>query len=111
MIAYDEPVTYVDTMQSCDRDKWQATINDEMTSLLQNSTWNLAKRPNGKAVIKNRWVYKVKTTADNFIDRYKVRLKAKGYSQQVGIDYTETFSRLQNSILFEHCSVSLQLNS
>ena len=67
MLAYDEPAMYVEVMISCDRDKWQAAMNDEMTSLLQNSTWKLVERSDGRAVIKNRWVYKVKTTADGYI--------------------------------------------
>ena len=92
MLAYDEPMTYVNAMQSCDRDKWQAATNDEMMSLLQNGTWNLVERPDGRAVIKNRRVYKVKNTADGFIDRHKARLVAQGYSKQAGIENTETFS-------------------
>ena len=39
-----------------------------------------------------RWVYKKKIGSDGSIERYKARLVDKGYSQQYGQDYDETFS-------------------
>lgn len=39
-----------------------------------------------------RWVFTVKLRADGSIDRYKVRLVAKGYTQRYGIDDQDTFA-------------------
>ena len=51
-------------------------------------TLDLVPLPPGKSFVGCRWVFKIKT---NF-DGYKARMVAKGYSQQYGMDYEETFA-------------------
>lgn len=67
-------------------------MDEEMTSLAENNTWELVSPPKGKKIIQNRWVLQVKIKTDGTLDRFKARLLAKGYTQKAGIDYNEAFS-------------------
>jgi hypothetical protein len=43
-------------------------------------------------IIRNKWTFKLKQNQDGSIERYKTHLVAKGFDQQCGLDYTDTFS-------------------
>ncbi|PKI37794.1 hypothetical protein CRG98_041805 [Punica granatum] len=67
-------------------------MEDEMSALHTNDTWELVPLPPGKTVVGCRWVYTVKMSPSGSIDRLKARLVAKGYTQIPGLDYGDTFS-------------------
>nr|GEW77138.1 opie2 pol protein [Tanacetum cinerariifolium] len=49
-------------------------------------------KPEGKTVIKTKWIFKNKKDESCLVIRNKARLVAVEYSQQEGIDYDETFA-------------------
>lgn len=59
---------------------------------MANNTWSLTKLPSHRKAIGYKWVFRVKENPDGSVNKYKVRLVAKGYNQLPGQDYGETFS-------------------
>ena len=59
----------------------------KLSTLEANKTWELVDLPLNKQPLGYKWVYKVKYNADGSIDRFKVRLVAKGFTQTYGVDY------------------------
>ena len=58
----------------------------------RNHTWDLVPQPPRNNIVKCRWAYQTKFTFEGSIERHKAHLVAKGFSQQEGINYTNTFS-------------------
>ena len=58
----------------------------------KNETWMLVDRPVHKKVIGVKWNFNTKLNADGSINKHKARLVVKGYSQEPGIDFTDTFA-------------------
>ena len=52
----------------------------------------LVECPQGVIVIGMKWVFKNKTDENGTVIKNKARVIAKGYNQQEGIDYEETFA-------------------
>ncbi|GKF00969.1 ribonuclease H-like domain-containing protein, partial [Tanacetum coccineum] len=65
---------------------------DEYNALVKNGTWLLVPRPTCVNMVRSMWLFKHKFHADGTLSRYKARLVANGSSQQLGIDFDETFS-------------------
>jgi histone deacetylase 1/2 len=66
-------------------------MEQEFKALLHNETWKLVPPISGVNVIDFKWVFKVKKHVDGSIERYKVRLVAKGFKQRYDLDYKDTF--------------------
>jgi histone deacetylase 1/2 len=71
---------------------WHSAMCEEIQALRANKTWTLVSFHPSMNVVGSRWVYKIKHKSDGSIERYKVCLVARGFTQQEGIDYSETFS-------------------
>ena len=65
---------------------------EEIAALERTGTWDLVSPPSGARPITCKWVYKIKTHSDGSLARYKARLVARGFQQEQGRDYDETFA-------------------
>ena len=69
-------------------------MTSELQALQDHHTWDLVPLPLGKKTVGCKWVYKIKLKVDGSIEQYKARLAAKGYTQEYGIDFHDTFSHV-----------------
>ena len=88
----DTPRTIEEAYSSPDADYWKETVRSEMDSIMSNGTWEVVERPYGCKPVGCKWVFKKKFRADGTIEKYKVRLVAKGYTQKEGEDFFDTYS-------------------
>jgi hypothetical protein len=67
-------------------------MQDEFDAPVTNGTWTLVPRPARANVVSGKWIFKHKFHSDGSLARHKARWVVRGFSQQPGIDFDETFS-------------------
>nr|GEZ80848.1 retrovirus-related Pol polyprotein from transposon TNT 1-94 [Tanacetum cinerariifolium] len=74
--------------QSC----WIEAMQEELHEFERLKVWELVPRPDKVMVITLKWIYKVKLDELGGILKNKARLVARGYCQEEGIDFEESFA-------------------
>nr|GFA42620.1 retrovirus-related Pol polyprotein from transposon TNT 1-94 [Tanacetum cinerariifolium] len=84
-----EPKMYKEALtQSC----WIEAIQKELNEFERLEVWELVPRPDQVMVITLKWIYKVKLDELGGILKNKARLVARGYRQEEGIVFEESFA-------------------
>src|SRR6266478_4699459 len=85
-------------MSGPEHNKWCAAILEELTAIKEAGTWELIDPlPDILNVIGCRFILQKKHGPDGEVMRYKAQLVAQGFSQQEGIDCSETFAPVVKS--------------
>ncbi|GJS76412.1 retrovirus-related pol polyprotein from transposon TNT 1-94 [Tanacetum coccineum] len=79
---------------------WIESMQDELHQFKRLAIWELVPRPDGKNIIALKWLWKNKSDAENIIIQNKSRLVAKGYKQEEGIDFEESFALMDVKTAF-----------
>ncbi|GJU13046.1 retrovirus-related pol polyprotein from transposon TNT 1-94 [Tanacetum coccineum] len=89
LLSSIKPANVAEALKDAD---WVSAMQDELDQLARLKVWRLVPRPNGKTIIKTKWIFKNKKDESSLVIRNKARLVAVGYCQQEGIYYDETFA-------------------
>ena len=66
--------------------KWKSATWKEIKALEKNKTWVTIDLPSNKIPVGYKWIFMVKYREDGSVDRFKIRLVAKRFTQSYGID-------------------------
>ena len=67
-------------------------IHNELNEFKRNNVWTLIDKPIDHPNIRTKWIYKNKLNEKGQVIRNKAKLVAKGYNQEEGIDFDETYA-------------------
>ena len=67
-------------------------IHEELNQFKRNEVWDLVPKLASHKSIRTKWAFQNKLDDSCIIVRNKVKLVAKEYNQEEGIDYDETYT-------------------
>nr|GEV31243.1 retrovirus-related Pol polyprotein from transposon TNT 1-94 [Tanacetum cinerariifolium] len=88
-ISFVEPKSYKETLTES---FWMEAMQEELNEFECIKVWKLVPRPNHVMIITLKWIYKGKLDELGGMFKNKARLVARGYRQEEGIDFEESFA-------------------
>nr|GEU44259.1 retrovirus-related Pol polyprotein from transposon TNT 1-94 [Tanacetum cinerariifolium] len=89
VLSIVEPKNFKSTITG---DFWFQSMQDEIHEFDRLQVWEFVPQPNCVMIIALKWIYKVKLDEYGDILKNKAWLVAKGYRQEKGIDFEESFA-------------------
>ncbi|KAI3510703.1 hypothetical protein L1887_17836 [Cichorium endivia] len=99
-ISKIEPKTVKVALDHAD---WVQAMQDELNEFERNKVWRLVPTPKKASILGMKWAFRNKLDKEGNVIWNKARLVVKGYCQEEGIDYEDTFApvaRLESVRIF-----------
>ena len=90
--AESTPQNWADIKKSEFHKEWLNAMRLELDNHIEIGTFSADVVPKGVNVMTAKWVFAWKTDSDGYITKAKARLVARGFGQQLGVDYFNTFA-------------------
>ena len=75
--------------------EWQYVMDKELRAFHHTYSWDLVPLPSNAKPVSCKWIYKIKTQSDEFVEQYKVRLVACGFHNNVTLTMKRHLLQLQ----------------
>nr|GEX34478.1 integrase, catalytic region, zinc finger, CCHC-type, peptidase aspartic, catalytic [Tanacetum cinerariifolium] len=82
---------------------WIESIQEELHQFIRLDVWELVSSPDGIKPLTLKWLFKNKHDEENMVIRNKTRIVMRGYRQEDGIDFEESFApvaRMESTRIF-----------
>ena len=99
----EKPETYERAMSCSHAQQWAHAIQEEINQPEKKKTWDLVPMSEVKAGHKphsGKWVFKVTRDVNGDIARFKARWVVRGYLQQYGVDFDQTYASVVKPMAF-----------
>ncbi|CAI7848493.1 unnamed protein product [Closterium sp. NIES-53] len=89
-----EPATFQQALGGEHKEKWREAMDRQLKALQDRNTWKIVpiEVARNKTILTGKWVFRAKTKADGTIDKFKASWVVRGFDQEHGRDFTETFA-------------------
>ncbi|GJY49908.1 retrovirus-related pol polyprotein from transposon TNT 1-94 [Tanacetum coccineum] len=95
-----EPKNYKESMKEY---SWIEAMQEEIHEFERLKVWELVPKPSRVMIVNLKWIFNVKVDEYGGVLKNKMRLVAKGYRQEEGIDFEESFApvaRIEANCIF-----------
>nr|GEZ15469.1 retrovirus-related Pol polyprotein from transposon TNT 1-94 [Tanacetum cinerariifolium] len=83
-------------IEALEEEGWVLAMTEELNQFERNKVWTLVPKPYRKTIIGLKWVFKNKIDEEGVVTKNKAKLVSKGYRQEEGINYDETFAPVED---------------
>nr|GEZ24621.1 hypothetical protein [Tanacetum cinerariifolium] len=80
LLSSIEPANVAEALRDAD---WVSAMQEELDQFARLKVWRLVPRPEGKSVIKTKWIFKTKKDESSLVIRNKARLVAVVFQMEV----------------------------
>lgn len=91
-ISMDLPRSYTQAVNGANGEEWKAACEAEIAMLRKLKVWIEVQAPKNQKIVSSKWIFANKINSTGQITRRKARFVVRGFSQQEGVDFTETFA-------------------
>ena len=78
-IVQSEPGSFEEAVK---HQVWKDAMHEEYESIMKNDVWDVVLRPEVKAIVTSKWLYKIKHGSNESAENFKAIFVARGFSQK-----------------------------